>query len=398
MSEYIGEGPKSNGPTREQARRTLVKRLEEATLGRDRFIQLESGSKRSYDHTPSGPEGIEGNYGVMAGDGLVVLDLDWYTEATRPSMIDDLPPTFVVETPHGGEHMYFIVNTRVHNTTLDWGSVRSEGWYCVGPGTDLTSCDKDWHDCSLDDEGRYQINENRPIAELPTSIIEQVRSKRANSNETLPGELSTTTSLEDIDADFDVVNRIRILKRTDVGKKVKNLIEGEYDEAGYGDDRSRAETALCTYLKFALFNDRRVVKEAMDIICRENPNTSAGRRKWLENMYHRKSALSDAYDPDRTMSGWRPWYSLRPDVSNEVRSRVFDVLLLRGPSTSTEIADDKMVQRSQYQVQRALKRYLDEGLVRWWRDGRSVIYEVHPDWLEETGMERPDWWRPSPDM
>lgn len=47
------------------------------------------------------------NYGVLTGDGLVVIDCD--VPEFADALVETLPPTFTVATPRGGLHLYYFV-------------------------------------------------------------------------------------------------------------------------------------------------------------------------------------------------------------------------------------------------------------------------------------------------
>jgi hypothetical protein len=59
----------------------VATRLEEAGISPDRFIRLQDGSKAPISHDTHPPEQVgNGNYGVYAGDGLVLVDIDDYRD------------------------------------------------------------------------------------------------------------------------------------------------------------------------------------------------------------------------------------------------------------------------------------------------------------------------------
>jgi len=162
-----------------QCKRTVAERLREAGLGTKRFIHLGFGTKVSHDHTQFRPRSIRGDYGVCAGGGLVGLDIDDY-EPETPAL-DELPPTFTVRTPHGGEHRYYRVTDSpvermrlltggAANASLRWGEIYASGKYLVGPGSKIDSCDK--KDCRHGESGdEYTIEEDRPIATIPSERL-----------------------------------------------------------------------------------------------------------------------------------------------------------------------------------------------------------------------------------
>ena len=184
----------NNSPSVSRARFTV--RLREADLGTERFIDVEDGTKTSNDHTQREPdsENLSGNYGVYPGRGggdggyLIDIDVDDYNEVDELALgeLDSLPDTFTVESPHGGEHRYYAVDGDppaamkeefgIRNPVPTWGEIRIENGYVVGPGSELDTCDKAWHECSDPDEGHYRISADRRIAEISVKeLVEVIR-------------------------------------------------------------------------------------------------------------------------------------------------------------------------------------------------------------------------------
>jgi len=158
-----------------EATKTLASRLEEAEIGTKRFIEI-NDQKKSYDHTKHRPAQISSDkYGVMADGDLVILDVDEWTDT--PENIRRLvseTPTFTVESPHaeGKEgHYYFKCVGDVPTKQPDWGEIRGENCYVLGPGSVLESCAKSYHDCSLPGRGIYSIRYDRPIATISPQAL-----------------------------------------------------------------------------------------------------------------------------------------------------------------------------------------------------------------------------------
>lgn len=202
-------------------RDVLADRLREAGLLEARFIPVQDGGKASVvahsdpENRHSDFDNISGNYGVYAGGGLVDVDVDDYGDSADVAgleAVNSLPGTLTVESPHTdgetGGHRYYHVTTErgiedfdvesiieplppktaeaargdpvalaiaeafgVANPHPNWGELRVTNQYVVGPGSELDSCDKDWHDCSLPDEGQYRIAKDAPIAEIPVEQL-----------------------------------------------------------------------------------------------------------------------------------------------------------------------------------------------------------------------------------
>ena len=154
----------------------------EAELATDRFIDVEEGKKQSYDHTRNGPETVAGNYGVYTSEGLLVLDIDDFSSKADIDLIETLPETFTVSTPHDGEHRYFRAGSEVvgvvtaqsggsRSPSFPWGELYTSK-YVVGPGSEIIGCDKsECYSCKGDDPGRYVIDSDRSIA---TISVEEV--------------------------------------------------------------------------------------------------------------------------------------------------------------------------------------------------------------------------------
>jgi len=130
-------------------RQIVHKRLREANLATDRYIDVENGSKRSYDHDTKHPDPPTGNYGIYAKatDGLVLVDIDDYEElddATGLAALADLPATLEQESAHGGTHKLYRVGATddgkliarvledvfgTMNPNPSWGEVRVANQY-----------------------------------------------------------------------------------------------------------------------------------------------------------------------------------------------------------------------------------------------------------------------------
>jgi len=82
------------------------------------------------------------NYGVRGGDGgLKILDIDDFERAKELGLIDALPKTFAVKTPHNGRHYYFIcpeiekkmILYDIEDHKRHIGELQAEGQFVVGP-------------------------------------------------------------------------------------------------------------------------------------------------------------------------------------------------------------------------------------------------------------------------
>lgn len=115
-------------------------------------------------------ENPNSNYGVWAGSGHVVIDLDVKAETDGVEAFEWLASehgeveTLTVETPSGGCHLFFRVPHAVANAhSFPPGiDVRGVGGYVVGPG------------CVVD--GRpYKVAVDSPIAAAPAWVMERLR-------------------------------------------------------------------------------------------------------------------------------------------------------------------------------------------------------------------------------
>jgi len=166
-------------------RQVVAERLKEAGLRVSRFIDIKDGRKQSYTHTLGGPTSVNGNYGVYTRDRLVGVDVDDYKTGVDTTVVDELPATFTVTTPHDGEHRYYCVEGDAAskfraitggsaNTSLEWGEVHTEGKFFVGPGSEISQCSKAWCRACEAVGSFYAIEENRPIATITAEQLREV--------------------------------------------------------------------------------------------------------------------------------------------------------------------------------------------------------------------------------
>jgi hypothetical protein len=92
---------------------------------------------------------------------LMQLELDGF----------ELPPTFTVSTPSGGEHLYFRTPKALRQGTDTLGSgidTRSLGGYVLGPG-------------SIVDDKEYRVTDSRQIAPAPDWLVQKLGAAREHS-------------------------------------------------------------------------------------------------------------------------------------------------------------------------------------------------------------------------
>lgn len=251
-------------------REVLAKRLNEAGLLEDRLIPVRDGEKASVvnhhdpDNRYSNFAGISGNYGVYAGANpagdrwLIDVDVDDYAEDADSDgleAVNSLPETLTIESPHtdgtnGGHRYYVIVRENVdqhlndaigvYNPVPSWGEVRVRNQYVVGPGSELDSCDKDWHDCSEEGEGTYTIANDAPIAEIELDdLVDLLRQSGYDGSDSggQSGQNATNGNLS-TDIDSDGYEEALEVARND-SKIVTYLTEGA--DLDFDGDRSDAD-------------------------------------------------------------------------------------------------------------------------------------------------------------
>lgn len=319
-----------NRPTDESdAQAAVATSLAAAGLDVKRLVPLRDGTKQSrVDHTDPGnqhPVGeLDGNYGVMAGDGLVIVDIDDYCgNKGVPDSIEALPATFTVQTPHGGEHRYYAVNGAVNNSQNNWGEIRASNQYVVGPGSVLDSCSKDWHDCAQKTEGKYIVTCDRAIASIP---VDSLPVKLHNAG-TPPNRRDTNPAPGAIEIDEDTVayaeECVREFRVDATQQAFDDLIDvlnggtGNLSGLRHDDgtiDRDKADLEAC----WLLYGAMRYVGESPDRAreltstlvthyCNETPYMKDGRRrKWLRDEAYRQNRLDCAiggFSP----GAWHRW-------------------------------------------------------------------------------------------
>lgn len=120
------------------------------------------------------------NYMVNPGTRFAIVDPDVKEGFDGREVFAELEaeytaaPTLTVDTPRGGQHRYYRVDTPVGNAhTLPRGiDVRGEGGYVVGPG------------CHVDEDdvcGDYTVADRRPIALAPEWLADRMQPARAKS-------------------------------------------------------------------------------------------------------------------------------------------------------------------------------------------------------------------------
>lgn len=281
-------------------RETIQQRVAAAGLGTNRYIDVEDGSKRSYDHDTKYDRPPRGNYGIYAKavDGLVLVDIDDYEELPDKSglaALADLPATLEQESAHGGTHKLYRVGATddgrlvakvleetfgTMNPTPSWGEVRVANQYIVGAGSEL------------DDGCRYSVQADREIATVAASDLVDVLAADPEMEREDIDPVDSDNVDESVEVPDSVDDRLEYALETD--EKLARLWRGDYSD--YGGDRSRAESALACKLAFWVGQDKRTVADLLD---------RANTQKWAdrEDDSYRSSVLaavdvqSDTFEP-----------------------------------------------------------------------------------------------------
>ena len=102
-----------------------------------------------------------GNYGVLTGDGLIVIDAD--TEELNEIVKREFPKTFCVKT-RNGHHYYFhcmMPKKVLSNGNVHLGEIQSKGQFVIGPG-------------SIHPSGiTYEIEEDVEIAKIDPGLVKE---------------------------------------------------------------------------------------------------------------------------------------------------------------------------------------------------------------------------------
>ena len=283
----------------DEAKKTVVRRLEEAGLDTDRVVDVEEGKKRSVNHAQVAAALVSGNYGIYAtaDDQLVWIDVDDYDDLDDKSGLSALarlPVTFEQGTPHSGTHRAYVVepdedgrmiaevfedhpDIGKKNPNPTWGEVRVANQYVVGAGSQLDDCEKGWcDDCAKPDGGWYTVQSDKPIATISADDLVDVLLADPNyapeeddtensslSDHSTPETPSRSTEAgSNVSDDADLKDILSYALTDSNDEKLKRLWRGDYSD--YDGDRSEAESALAYKLAFWLQGDKGAVERAMN--------------------------------------------------------------------------------------------------------------------------------------
>jgi len=158
----------SNTINLEENKRIGLQRLANAPVNTDNiFIPLKNRTKKcvvdfTQEHNRINGSQINQNYAVLAKGQLHFIDIDDREEAPD-KLLNETVDTFSVSSPHG-EHRWIVCKDVLPNKNPNWGEIRSENQYVVGPGSMLKDCDNDC--CSTDNPGIYSVKNDAPIQEV----------------------------------------------------------------------------------------------------------------------------------------------------------------------------------------------------------------------------------------
>ena len=322
------------------AREHVAERCREAGLSTKRFVHIPDGQKGGkVAHTQREPDDptLSGNYAVYAGPGadgdgwhLIEVDRDDHELAEQVGVSELLPETFAVRSPHtpkGKEgHSYVAIKADTEtvietvrdvtggttNINQDWGEIKVQNQFVVGPGSQIEKgekgCDKDWCDeCAQDDGGYYEIANDTPI-ELMSVQWFRALVEAGYGNDVEADEDQTTLDVPTDEAptvDLDLSDEQLLDKARNAKNGAKFCALESGSDSMHGGDTSVADKAYCQHLAFWTQGDR----QRMDRLFRQSDRM---RSKWDET--HRgdgdtygemtiDAALDDQteyYDPGRT--------------------------------------------------------------------------------------------------
>ena len=312
-SQYKKTAASPNGQ-----KQSVEQALEDAELRVDRSVFVPDGEKYPTvtDHTDpsnqSKPTEIDGNCSLHTGDGLVVVDID--DRDKFPEEVEqNLPPTFTVETPHGGTHRYYHVtdDDGICTASPGWGDLQYDGVCVVCPGSyvDHSRCERDKDGCPGEGTDGYVVTEVRPIAALTEEengdLLEAFRDLGSETPTNRSSSLSTASpqeiNLPDEEVSEDLEWLCSEFLTSKAGKAASEALmdvlkggTGGINELrrddGMGVDRSEA-MYWALYRLYGAFKHRgydedKAKDSALNVFahfCLENPYTKTGdKRKWLE--------------------------------------------------------------------------------------------------------------------
>lgn len=267
------------------------------------------------------------------------------------------------------------------------GEVRAQNLFVVTPGSIHPSGGIYWT-CS------YPGIATLTSDDLPQELLPRDRVSSQTKSDPDPLDTDVPDSLADIDAEFDVETRYRVMLKCSESATIKSVIRGNLSESRFKDDRHQAEGYLAEQIGFYMDRDREVIRQVLQALFRRNPETDAhqnlpakrSNRKFLHNEQHRTQILDYGASPD---SSYTPGSDIRrhsaeerPEVGAPLFERVHDALSDLVLARTVEIVEHDRVDRGKSQVRRALRKMReDEDFpydVERIKEGRKQFYYL-PD-------------------
>lgn len=302
----------------------VLERLEESNISTKSIgIPLSEGGKDcninfTQKENRKSLKNINNNYSVYPEGDLTFVDID-DPEIAPDKILDNTTDTFSVESPHG-EHRWVLCSDSIPNVKRDWGEIRTENQYVVGPGSYLTDCK---HGCCSDSSpGVYELRNDTEIQRVTREELDEWIGGFETESED-----NTTTTYREIEVpEYD--SDIAQFAQKEFNKIKRESTSFFFDlhrrmEGGTGDlddtlrtsgqiDRSKQDTLTVQHL-YGFFkttqgySEERSVELAYNLYthyCESYQYTKDGqRRKWItrgENYRERTVFWAiEQYDSDR---------------------------------------------------------------------------------------------------
>lgn len=361
---------------------TAVRRIAEVAETDEVCIPLPDGSKiptldaGDPDNHITFEETV-GNFGLPPVGSVTFIDVDVPKEF--PYTKDDF--NWVQDSVHGeGFHVAVDSKVEVGNSKPEFGEIRADGWMIVGPGSEV---DHDHFERCVGEPcsgvGVYEMASVGPLDPVGEEFWESLG---VGVEPSVTVEESPEAEIDASGVEFSIQNRVRKAKNGKHGDQFTALWEGRYRDADYNDD-SDAEMDLAIRLAFWMQENESAIRTALNMACEEHPRSqNGGVRKWAErtDVYRDVTVKKAIREVDEVYEGGSTSVALpfdkKPDVSYPTYERVMVAVYELGPATTTELLEHERVDRSRRQVQRALDKLEDDGLVSWEKDGRAPVYDT----------------------
>lgn len=239
-------------------------------------------------------------WGIVSWSGekkLLIIDIDLYKmDEKEKKEVEgaNYPETRIHKSQSGGLHFFYLVEPKKLKAEFkNSGEAKAKlpvklreyiddklNGYVVGPSVEGYEVKNDVMPVEIDPE--TDIPEEW-FKEEPQPR-EENRSNTTNSNTSIPEELDEEELKE------------RLKKAKEKDEKFKLLWEGKFTEAGYPNDRSKAEFVLANKIRFWFGQDEKTIRELMD---------KANTKKWPERKDegYRNSIIEEALEGETYGSG-----------------------------------------------------------------------------------------------